>query len=96
MGHWRAASKLLQAMCHYELATSQVVLEEARAGDSDAAQRHIAVLTTLFLLDVTAAVIQLATTLIIQCVLPAQAMTDAFHRVLVPAGQARPLWNKTL
>jgi predicted nucleic acid-binding protein len=68
-----------QHEAHYELFTSQVVLEEARVGDSDAAQRRMAVLTILPLLDVTAAAIQLTTTLITQRALPAQAMTDAFH-----------------
>ena len=37
----------------YELFTSQVVLAEARAGDPDAAQRRLAVLERLPLLDVT-------------------------------------------
>ncbi|MDH3599057.1 MAG: type II toxin-antitoxin system VapC family toxin [Candidatus Tectomicrobia bacterium] len=64
---------------HYELFTSQVVLEESRAGDPDAAQRRMAVLTPLPLLDVTDMAIQLATALIDQHALPTQAMTDAFH-----------------
>jgi hypothetical protein len=49
-----------QQRAHYELFTSQVVLAEARAGDPEAAQRRLAVLERLPLLDVTDAAIQLA------------------------------------
>src|SRR5438067_7732912 len=48
---------------HYELLTSPVVLAEARAGDPEAAQRRLAVLERLPLLDVTDAAIALSTRL---------------------------------
>ena len=67
---------------HYELFTSQVVLAEARAGDPDAAQRRLAVLERLPLLDVTDAAIALATTLVTGQALPAQAAQDALHLAL--------------
>ena len=63
----------------YELFTSQVVLAEARAGDPEAAQRRLAVLERLPLLDVTDAAIALATMLITRQALPAQAAQDALH-----------------
>lgn len=63
----------------YELFTSQVVLTEARAGDPDAAQRRLAVLERLPLLDVTDTAIVLATRLVAGQALPAQAAQDALH-----------------
>jgi predicted nucleic acid-binding protein len=68
-----------QQRSHYELFTSQVVLAEARAGDPDAAQRRVAVLEHLPLLDVTDAAITLAAALVSGQALPAQAAQDALH-----------------
>ena len=68
-----------QQRSHYELFTSQVVLAEARAGDPEAAQRRIAVLERLPLLDVTDTAITLAAALISGQALPAQAAQDALH-----------------
>ena len=63
----------------YELYTSQVVVAEARAGDPDAAQRRLAVLERLPLLDVTDTAIALAARLVTGQALPAQAAQDALH-----------------
>jgi predicted nucleic acid-binding protein len=63
----------------YELFTSQVVLAEARAGDPDAAQRRLAVLERLPLLDVADTAIALAARLVTEQALPAQAAQDALH-----------------
>jgi hypothetical protein len=68
-----------QERAHYDLFTSQVVLAEARAGDPEAAQRRLAVLECLPLLDVTDAAITLAAALVSGQVLPAQAAQDALH-----------------
>jgi predicted nucleic acid-binding protein len=68
-----------QERAHYDLFTSQVVLAEARAGDPEAAQRRLAVLERLSLLDVTDAAITLAAALVSGQVLPAQAAQDALH-----------------
>jgi predicted nucleic acid-binding protein len=68
-----------QQQPHYDLFTSQVVLAEARAGDPDAAQRRVAVLERLPLLDVTDAAITLAAALVSGQALPAQAAQDALH-----------------
>jgi hypothetical protein len=68
-----------QQRAHYDLFTSQVVLAEARAGDPDAAQRRVAVLERLPLLDVTDAAITLAAALVSGQALPAQAAQDALH-----------------
>jgi predicted nucleic acid-binding protein len=68
-----------QQRSHYELFTSQVVLAEAHAGDPEAAQRRVAVLEHLPLLDMTDAAITLAAALVSGQALPAQAAQDALH-----------------
>ena len=68
-----------QQRSHNDLFTSQVVLTEARAGDPEAAQRRLAVLERLPLLDVTDMAITLAAALVSGQVLPAQAAQDALH-----------------
>jgi predicted nucleic acid-binding protein len=68
-----------QQRSHYDLFTSQVVLAEARAGDTEAAQRRIVVLERLPLLDVTDMAITLAAALVSGQALPAQAVQDALH-----------------
>jgi len=81
----------------YELFASQVVLAEARAGDPEAAQRRLAVLERLPLLDVTDAAIGLATMLVTRQVLPAQAAQDALHLAMacVHGIQYLLTWNCT-
>ena len=81
----------------YELCTSQVVLAEARAGDPEAAQRRLAVLERLPLLDVTDAAIALATLLVARQALPAQAAQDALHLAItcVHGMQYLLTWNCT-
>jgi predicted nucleic acid-binding protein len=83
---------------HYELFASQVVVAEARAGDPDAAQRRLVVLERLpLLVDVTDAAIALATLLITEQALPAQAAQDALHLALacVHGMQYLLTWNCT-
>ena len=63
----------------FDLVISQVVLDEVRAGDPDAARRRIAFIADLPMLDVTAETAELAATLIEQVPLPAQAAADAAH-----------------
>src|SRR5919198_1733340 len=53
-----------QQRARYDLFTSQVVLAEARAGDPEAAQRRLAMLERLPLLDITDAAITLAAALV--------------------------------
>lgn len=66
----------------YDLFVALPVLDEAQAGDPDAAARRLAMLQGLPLLTVTADVIQLAHALITPRVLPSRATTDAFHLAL--------------
>ncbi len=81
----------------YELFTSQVVLAEAHAGDPEAAQRRLAVLERLPLLDVSDAAITLATLLVTRQALPAQAAQDALHLAITGVHGVQYLltWNCT-
>ena len=63
----------------FDLVISQVVLDDVRAGDPEAAQRRLAFIAELPLLDVTAEAADLAAVLIERVPLPAQAAADAAH-----------------
>ena len=63
----------------FDLAISQVVLNEVRAGDPRAAERRLAFIAELPLLDITDEATELAATLIEQVPLPPQASVDAAH-----------------
>ena len=63
----------------FDLVVSQVVLDEIRAGDPEAAARRLEFVTGLPLLDVTPAVAEFAAQLIERVPLPAQAAADAAH-----------------
>ena len=64
---------------NFEVFISQLVLDEAAAGDPAAARERLAVLTALPLLDLTDEVASLATVLVASLALPARAATDAAH-----------------
>jgi predicted nucleic acid-binding protein len=63
----------------FDLYVSQVVLDEAAAGDPQAATRRAELLAQLPLLDVTPDVAELAAALIEQVPLPPRAGADAAH-----------------
>ena len=63
----------------FDLYVSQFVIEEASAGDPDAATRRLAMLEDLPQLDVTDAVQHLAQALLTQVPLPPNAQVDALH-----------------
>ena len=63
----------------FDLYVSQLVLDEAAAGDLDAAQRRGAILETLPLLDITDEVTSLAAALVRGVPLPPRAGADALH-----------------
>ncbi len=66
----------------FDLFASQLVLHEAAAGDQEVAERRLAFLSKLPLLDVTSAVTSLARVLAVELPLPQQAGADAFHIAL--------------
>ena len=63
----------------FDLYASQVVLDEAAAGNPEAATRRAELLAELPLLDITAEVAELAAALIERVPLPARAGADAAH-----------------
>src|SRR6266849_4949855 len=63
----------------FEICISQFVLDEAGAGDADAARQRLQVLKPLPLLDITEPVVQLASALLRSGVIPEKAARDAAH-----------------
>jgi len=63
----------------FEVFVSQLVLDEAQAGDLEAATRRATLLADLPLLDITSATVWLARRLIEAVGLPQQAAADALH-----------------
>ena len=64
---------------NYELCISEIVLDEAVSGDSDAAKRRLAFLADLPLLDVTDDVNIVAKAIMDSGLLPKKATRDAIH-----------------
>jgi predicted nucleic acid-binding protein len=64
---------------HFELFTSELVLNEARRGDPDAIQKRIEKLQGITDLEITDDVVALAKKLVDDGALPREAMDDAIH-----------------
>ena len=64
---------------NYDLFVSQIVIEEARAGDPETAERRLAAIENLRLLDINEEAIQLAQNLIKSHAVPEKAARDALH-----------------
>lgn len=79
----------------YELCVSQLVLDEAGAGDAVAAQERLVVLQPMLVLETTAEALELAKELLQAGALPAKAANDAIH-IAVAATKSVPYlltWN---
>ena len=63
----------------YELVTSQIVLAEARRGDADAANRRLAMLADIPVLDENPDIETVADELVSHSLIPATARLDALH-----------------
>jgi len=81
----------------FEIFISQLVLDEAAAGDPAAARERLAVLKDLPQLDITDDVAALAEALVASLALPAKASTDAAHIALAAVHGMHFLltWNCT-
>src|SRR5258707_8285253 len=64
---------------NYEHCVSQLVLDEAGAGDAQAAQERLLVLRPMLVLETTADALELAKELLKAGALPAKAADDALH-----------------
>jgi hypothetical protein len=67
----------------YELCISQLVLDEARAGDVQAAQERLSILKSMLVLKTTAEAVELAKDLVSAGALPTKAANDALHIAIV-------------
>lgn len=82
---------------HFDIYLSQLVLDEAGAGDPAAARDRLAAIRTFPLLDITDEVGDLAAALVSALALPARAGTDAAHIALAAVHGMHFLltWNCT-
>ena len=71
------------------------MVDEAKRGDTAVAQRRIALLNDIPVLDLSAGVHQLAARLIVAHAVPAQAMVDALHIAVAAVNEIDYLltWN---
>jgi len=79
----------------YELCVSQLVLDEARVGDAQAARERLMILQPMLVLETTTEALELAKELLRAGALPAKAASDALH-IAVAATKAVPYlltWN---
>lgn len=76
---------------------SQLVIDEASRGDSQAAQKRLEALKNVGLLDVSAAAIELGKRLIAELAIPKQAADDAYHVAIAAVNAVDYLasWNCT-
>ena len=64
---------------NFQIFVSQLVIQEAGAGDSEAAQKRLQALENIPLLDLTQEVLALAKALLDDGILPTRAKEDALH-----------------
>ncbi|MFN0053029.1 MAG: type II toxin-antitoxin system VapC family toxin [Planctomycetales bacterium] len=79
----------------YELCVSQLVLDEAGAGDAQAARERLLVLRPMLVLETTADALELAKELLKAGALPVKAADDALH-IAIAATKTIPYlltWN---
>jgi hypothetical protein len=79
----------------YELCVSQLVLQEAGAGDAQAANERLAILSSMALLELKEEAVELAEVLVRAGALPAKAANDALHIAIAPTHRIAFLltWN---
>lgn len=77
--HQQLSQTWWRARQHWALSISALVVAESRAGDTEAAQRRLALLEGLPLLLVSDAAVDLAGQLLERAALPAGAKDDALH-----------------
>ena len=80
---------------HFDLCISQLVVNEASAGDADAARERLSVLQSMSVLETTEAALDLAKELVRSGALPEKAAGDALH-IAVAAAHSVPFlltWN---
>ncbi len=81
----------------FETYISQAVIDEAQAGDPEAARRRLEVLEPIALLDIAEVVVALAEALVVKLQLPQRAEADALHIAVAAVNGVNYLltWNCT-
>lgn len=94
-GHQQTTRDWWETQRQRFVVASQLVVQEARAGDADAAQQRLALLTTVELLSTTETALELAQFLVAQRAVPAQAAADALHIAIAVTNGVEYLltWN---
>ncbi len=64
---------------YFEICISELVLQEARGGDRQAAEARLSVIDNIELLEITPEALQLADRLVAEVALPQKAVADALH-----------------
>lgn len=79
-GHQALTREWWETRSHtFQLYASQLVVDEAGAGDADAARERLKVLRDVPLLDITPEVAELASSILASGKIPRKAATDAAH-----------------
>jgi predicted nucleic acid-binding protein len=79
-GHWWRRRRP-----HFDLYVSRLVVDEASAGDADAAERRLVLLKDVPRLEVTQAASVLAARLVAESAIPREAVDDALHVAIAAA-----------
>ena len=79
----------------FEVLASELVVQEAGVGDSDAARDRLLVLDSLALLEITESARELARQLVVAAAIPAKAAEDALHLAIAATNGVEYLvtWN---
>ena len=78
-GHQSTTQEWWQRRHRFDLVVSQIVLDEAGAGDPELAQQRLSLLEGLPLLDITDRAISFAERLVDAAIIPQAAAPDAYH-----------------
>jgi predicted nucleic acid-binding protein len=79
LAHQQLTREWWNRRAQYELFISQAVLDEAGAGDPEAAARRMEAVRGISMLEVTSAVLEIAKGFIESGVLPTKALIDSIH-----------------
>jgi hypothetical protein len=95
--HQQVSQEWWLTRTRYELFTSQLVVQEARAGDPEVAARRLVVLEEASILKVTLDAERLARVMVERGAVPASAIADALHVAIAAINGLTYLvtWNMT-
>lgn len=79
VGHQLSTQQFWERRDRFEIVASELVVTECAAGDTEAANKRIASLRGIDLLDVTDRCVEIAKNLVTVGIIPAKASEDALH-----------------